>query len=255
MATSVFLELTINHRQKDDAEYFALLERIRNGNPTYQDITTLNTRVVNDVSIYERFTSILPNKSDVENINMIRINQLETPGYTYEAKIVLDKYPQKTHNLEKLFPVASTLYLKVGVPVIMVANDLGRRWVNGTMGIVKNLTDESISVSIEGRVYDIYPHEFTQQEITYKNGEIIYEDVLTIVQYPLVPAYAITIHKSQGQTFKEIICNIEKCFESGQAYVALSRCKSLDGLHLSKPISASCFRVDRDVIDFYNSYK
>lgn len=249
-----FLELTINHRQKDDAEYFALLNRIREGKATTEDINTLNTRVVKDTSIYDRFTTLLPKKADVESINQHRIAQLDSIGYTYNAKVVLDKYPNKNHNLEAIFPIAHSLYLKKGALVMMVANDAEHRWVNGTLGIISSLTNNSISVAIDGRTYDIPPCDFTEQEITYEDGVIRYEDVLRIVQYPIVPAYAITIHKSQGQTFQNIVCDVNQCFANGQAYVALSRCASLNGLHLSRPISGASIRVDKDVLNFYRSY-
>lgn len=248
-----FFELTINHRQKDDAKYFSLLNRIREGKVTAEDIATLNTRITKDISIYDRFITLLPKKADVEYINQHRIAQLDSVGYTYEAKIVLDKYPDKKHNLETSFPIAQSLFLKKGALIMMVANDPEHRWVNGTLGIVNSLTNESISVAIDGRTYDIYPCDFTEQEITYKDGVIQYEDVLKIVQYPLVPAYAITVHKSQGQTFQNIVCDINQCFANGQAYVALSRCQSLNGLHLSKAISGSSIHVDKDVLNFYQS--
>ena len=75
------------------------------------------------------------------------------------------------------------------------------------------------------------------------------------MQYPLVPAYAITIHKSQGQTYQNIVCDIDKCFASGQAYVALSRCASLSGLHLAQQISGASIHVDKTISDFYHSQK
>ena len=74
-----------------------------------------------------------------------------------------------------------------------------------------------------------------------------------MLQYPVVPAYAITIHKSQGQTYKNIVCDIDKCFASGQAYVALSRCASLEGVHLKREVSSASIHVDRAVLDFYQS--
>lgn len=251
-----FVELTINHRQKDDAEYFSLLNRIRDGSATSADIQLLNSRVSQDTSIYDRYTALLPTKAEVEKINQLRIDQLKTDSFTYQAKVVLEKYPNKNHSLENIFPIAQSLCLKKGTLVMMVANDPEHRWVNGTLGIVSNLSDKSISVAINKRVYDIHPTEFTEQEITYENGEIRYEDVLKVAQYPIVPAYAITIHKSQGQTYQNIVCDIDRCFASGQAYVALSRCESLEGLHLRRPISGASIRIDKTVLDFYqNSVK
>ena len=100
-------------------------------------------------------------------------------------------------------------------------------------------------------MHDVYLYEFSEQEIIYENGKLLYEDILKVEQFPVVLAYAITIHKSQGQTYQNIVCDIDKCFANGQAYVALSRCASLEGLHLKKRISIASIRVDKRVIDFY----
>ncbi|MBR5544520.1 MAG: AAA family ATPase, partial [Clostridia bacterium] len=127
-----FRELTINHRQKDDKVYFELLNRVRDGSMTIEDINLLNSRVEQDSSVYDRFTTILPNKDEVEKLNQYRINQLDTPEYTYEAKIILDKRANKTSELSDSFPFSSTLHLKKGALIMMVVNDPEHRWVNGT---------------------------------------------------------------------------------------------------------------------------
>ena len=249
-----FRELTINHRQKEDEEYYELLNRVRDGSVTKKDIDLLNSRVEKDSSIYDRFTTLLPKKAEVEQLNQYHVNQLETTEYKYEAKVTLDKRSDKSQNWETLFPISSTLCLKKGALIMMVANDPDHRWVNGTLGIVSNLSPNSIFVSIDRRTYEIQPIDFTEQEIHYENGEITYRDVLKVMQYPLVLAYAMTIHKSQGQTYRNIVCDIDACFADGQAYVALSRCCSLNGLHLRKPITGTSIRADKTVLDFYNKH-
>lgn len=248
-----FRELTINHRQKEDVVYFELLNRVRDGSVTSEDIQTLNTKVTQDSSVYDRFTTLLPTKAEVEQLNQSHIRQLDSREYSYHATITYDKYPDKKHSLEALFPIANTLRLKAGALVMMVANDPEHRWVNGTLGIVKKLSKSSISVAIKTIVYDICPVEFSEQEVTYEDGKLMYKKVLTVMQYPIVPAYAITIHKSQGQTYNNIVCDIDRCFADGQAYVALSRCSSLNGLHLTRRISRASIRVDRNVLDFYHN--
>ena len=249
-----FRELTINHRQKEDEEYYELLNRVRDGSVTKKDIDLLNSRVEKDPSIYDRFTTLLPKKAEVEQLNQYHVNQLETTEYKYEAKVTLDMRSDKSQNWETLFPISSTLCLKKGALIMMVANDPDHRWVNGTLGIVSNLSSNSIFVSIDRRTYEIQPIDFIEQEIHYENGEITYKDVLKVMQYPLVLAYAMTIHKSQGQTYRNIVCDIDACFADGQAYVALSRCCSLNGLHLRKPITGTSIRADKTVLDFYNKH-
>ena len=249
-----FLELSINHRQKDDAVFFSLLNRIRDGSVSDADMDILNKRATGDPSVYDRFTTLLPTKAEVERLNQHHLNQLDSPSFSYHAKIILDKYPDKTHHLESIFPILKTLQLKKGALVMMVANDSDHRWVNGTLGIINKLTHNSIFVSIDKRTYEVHPLSFTEQEIHYENRKISYEDVLEVSQFPLVPAYAMTIHKSQGQTYKNIVCDIERCFANGQAYVALSRCASLDGLHLKAPVNRASIHVDHTVLEFYQTH-
>lgn len=248
-----FIELTINHRQKDDTGYFELLNHIRDGNISVADIDSLNKRVITDESAYDRFTTLLPTRAEAERINSEHLSRLDSREYTYQAQVVLDKYPDKKHTIETIFPITETLRLRKGALVMMVANDPNYRWVNGTLGIVKELSKDSIYVAINKRTYQIHITEFTEQEASYVGGQIIYEDVLKIAQYPLVLAYAITIHKSQGQTYQNIVCDLDRCFASGQAYVALSRCTSLDGLHLKSHVNPASILVDGDVLAFYRS--
>ena len=247
-----FIELTQNHRQKGDRAFFEVLNRIREGHATDEDITLLNTRYTTDESQYDRYVALFPTKAEAEKVNSEHLQKLETREYVYLAKTVLDKRNNKNKSFDSIFPVLSELRLKKGASVMMVANDPEHRWVNGSMGIVKALTQDGIQVSFgENRAYDVQPFEFDEQEITYVNGKIAYEKIYSVMQYPVVPAYAITIHKSQGQTYSKVACDIDRCFASGQAYVALSRCASLEGLHLKSMITPASIKVDRDVLDFY----
>ncbi len=248
-----FIELTQNHRQKGDQKFFEILNRIREGLATDDDIALLNKRYSPTEDIYEdRFVSLFPTKAEAERVNREHINQLESNEFVYCAKTLLDKYPNKNKSIESIFPIANELRLRLGASVMMVANDPEHRWVNGTLGIVKKLSEDAIYVSFgENRTYEIHLFEFDEQEVTYANGVISYEKVYSVSQYPLVPAYAITIHKSQGQTYRDVACDIDRCFASGQAYVALSRCASLSGLHLKSRITPTSIKVDREVLEFY----
>lgn len=250
-----FLELTINHRAREDEKFFALLNHVREGKTSSDDLDVLNSRVERDESLYDRYITLLPTKAEVEKINQDHIKQLDSPLYTYQAKITMNKNSNFTKRLESSFPIVEVLRLKVGVPAMMVSNDKDHHWVNGTLGIIKDLSEDKIVIAIEGQDYVVYPEEFTEQEITYddESGKIIYEDVCKVVQYPLVPAYAMTIHKAQGKTYRDIVCDISKCFAYGQAYVALSRCTRLLGLHLRSAVTDVDMRVDPAVLDFYRS--
>ena len=248
-----FIELTKNHRQKSDKRYFEVLNRIREGQTTDEDIRLLNTRFTPNEDIYaDRFISLFPKKAEAERVNREHINLLESKEYVYRAKILLDERQKKENDFDSSFPIVNELSLRLGASVMMVANDPEHRWVNGTVGIVEKLAEDSIFVSFgRGKTYEIHPMEFDEQEITYVDGKIAYKKVFSVLQYPLVPAYAITIHKSQGQTYGNIACDIENCFTSGQAYVALSRCVSLNGLHLKSRITPASIKVNHDVLAFY----
>lgn len=249
-----FIELTINHRQKDDAEFFETLNRIRCGDLNEQDIALINERILPIDSAFNGHISVVPYNKTAKTINTEHINQLILPEYTYTGKIVYPK-DKKWSDIKNPFCIYENLTLRKGAQVMMVTNDLDNRWVNGTIGIVDKITENRISVTINGRSYEVEPQRFTQKKATYKNGNIEYEDALIVEQYPVIPAYAISIHKSQGQTYKNIICDIEDCFEAGQAYVALSRCTSFNGLHMRTPINRNSILVNRDVLKFLQEQK
>ena len=247
-----FAELTHNHRQEGDNAFFAILNRIREGRATDADIEQLNSRYTSNEGVYDTFTTLFPKREEAERVNRERLGQIPNPEYAFKAKIILDKKTNKNKSIEKAFPISDVLRLRRDATVMMVANDPGGRWVNGTLGIVRELSQDRITVSFgREKVYEIYPIEFDEQDISYADGKITYEKVFSVMQYPIVLAYAITIHKSQGQTYGNIVCDIEKCFASGQAYVALSRCVSLKGLHLKSLITRESIMVNHEVLDFY----
>ena len=248
-----YLELTQNHRQMQDKQYFELLNRVREGKSTSEDVDLLNSRIYFNGSIYDRFTTLFPTKAEAERVNKEHIQSLETKEYSYDARVVYDRDPNQNKVIESIFPITEHLQLKEGALVMMVANDTSHRWVNGTMGIIKKLANDRIYVSIDKQTYEVHRITFSEQEVIYRNKRIQYEDIFTVEQFPLVLAYAITIHKSQGQTLRNIICDINNCFATGQAYVALSRCSSLEGLHLIEPVVSSNIQVDHDVLDFYQT--
>ena len=248
-----FIELTINHRQEKDKIFFNILNNIRQDTVTDNDIDILNKRFCSDESSLRRVIRLFSTKDKVDKINKMELDNI--PGKEYIYKSVVQFYKDANKKIsESSFPISTELKLKTGALVMMVTNDIDKRWVNGTLGIVSKLTDTSIEVTIDGMKYDVTPFEFKQQEAIYTNGKIEYIPVLTVKQFPLVLAYAITIHKSQGMTYQKVACDISNTFAKGQAYVALSRCSSLDGLFLLNEISkTSVFSVDKKVKEFYQN--
>ncbi len=135
----------------------------------------------------------------------------------------------------------------------MFVKNNGDKWANGTLGVVSNIYDDKIMVSANGEEHEVYPAEFEQLEAIYEDDDIKYKVVCRISQYPIVLAYAMTIHKAQGQTYGKIACDVSACFAPGQAYVALSRVKRLSGLYLLGKVRKEQIQVDTVVNDFYNS--
>ena len=250
-----FIELRTNHRQEKDLEFFETLNRIREGSITQNDIDKINSRVVSDGDELRRIVHLFPKRADAELLNKQELSKIPAKEYTYHASIIQNKYNNQNIIIENYFPAVTNLTLKVGALVMLTKNDPQRRWVNGTLGIVSRLSDSSITITINGTPYEIYKERFETKEAIYSNGKIFYDTILEVSQFPIMLAYAITIHKSQGLTYQKIACDIVNCFSTGQAYVALSRCTTFSGLHLLKELSIDDIKVDAKVTKFYLSLK
>ena len=246
-----FVELNNNHRQNNDSRFFEILNRMREGILTTDDINLINEKVSCDNDELKRVVKILPQKGSVDRINKDELDKIPAKEFTYEAEIVKNKYPNQNFNIEKIFPITSTLKLKKGALVMMTSNDANRRWVNGTLGIISYLSKDVIKVAINGLEYEIFRECFEAREAILDGEKIIYDITLSISQYPIILAYAITIHKSQGKTYQRMACDVTNSFAPGQAYVAFSRCSSLNGLTLMNKITGTEILVDSDVKNFY----
>jgi ATP-dependent exoDNAse (exonuclease V) alpha subunit len=249
-----FFELSINHRQKNDELFFDILNEIREGKLSDEGIGKLNERNIFEPNELRRIIRILPLKNYVDRINKNELAKISAPEYEFKSNIIYHRQ-DITFDIENNMPISETLKLKLGALVMMVTNDENHRWVNGTLGIVSSVNATSVKVTINEREYEVSKATFEQQEAKYEDGQINYETVCEVEQYPIVLAYAITIHKSQGMTYKRIACDVSKCFESGQAYVALSRCTTLDGLYLLEKINSNALKVDNEIIEFYKTQK
>ena len=176
--------------------------------------------------------------------------KLDEQLYEYKANILVGD-----NNLNETdFPCDFDLKLKVGAIIMMINNDQEhKRWVNGTLGIVSELTPTMVKVIINGSEYEISPIPFNKYKCEYDRTEkkLKYVVESSVSQYPLILAYAITIHKSQGMTYQQIACNLESCFAPGQAYVALSRCANYDKLYLTEKINPRSIITNNVVANFY----
>lgn len=230
------IELQQIYRQ-NDPEFIGILNSIRENNINEDSLEKLNARYIPDFQPSEdqKYITLSSHNHIADTINSRHMQALGGDTYTLEANIA-DNFP--TH----IFPTEQNLILKVGAQVMFVRNDQSseKRYFNGKIGKIVKIADESILVECPGDNSPIKVEAVTWKNITYNiddDKQKIVENVLgSFTQYPLRLAWAITIHKSQGLTFEHAIIDAQSSFSHGQVYVALSRCKSLQGLVLSKPI-------------------
>ena len=249
----VAIELRKIYRQNDN-NFISLLDRVRVNRATAADIATLNRRYnpdyqeVNDNNLV---VTLATRRDTVDSINDEHMQALKTPVCVYEGVIEGD-FPENS------LPTAWNLVLKEGAQVIFIRNDKEGRWYNGTIGIVTRLEDARAFVSLEnGNEVVVLPEVWENMQYTYNEKEKkVEEKVLgTFMQIPLKPAWALTVHKSQGLTFNHVVLDfVGGAFTGGQTYVALSRCTSLEGITLLKPLSERDIIVSMAVVEFSNQF-
>lgn len=248
------IELSQVYRQ--DSRYFLrLLEAIRNAAVDMDDLEALNERHIPDFQPApdENYLTLAARNATVNGINATALARNENPEILYLAEV-------KGNFPEKLFPVPAALKLKVGAQVMTVRNDNEKKYVNGTIGTVIECKNQSVIIRVtEGgnpRNIEVGPEEW--DIIRYKADNVDLtkigtETLGTFKQLPVKLAWAVTIHKSQGKTFDRIIVDLGRgAFEHGQTYVALSRCRTLDGIVLRKPLTPRDVMVDPAVVEFYD---
>ena len=239
-------ELGTIFRQKD-AEFKDVLNAIRHGSFKESQLNMLNGRC--KVEKPETgFITLAGHNSTVSSINHKKLAELPGAEKVYEAEIW-------GNITESSFPTEKKLRLKVGAQIMMLRNDTEkpRRWVNGTLGIVTKLNDDLVRVNIDGVEHTVTPASWDKIQYDYDPDEHKLEKkvVSSFKQLPIRLAWAITIHKSQGQTYQSVAVDLsDGAFAHGQTYVALSRCVSLDGLYLDSPIRREDVILDPDIVNF-----
>lgn len=251
----ICIELQKVYRQTDPL-FISILDHIRTSNTSQTDLSILNQRVGNSShQNHDGLAITLSTRRDsVDYINQQHLQQL--PGEpTVFYGIIESEFPE--NNL----PTPMKLEIKTGAQVLFVKNDRDKRWVNGTLGTVIGMGDESdglIYVRTEqGEDVDVEQDIWSNVRYTYNEKEQkIEEEVIgTFRQFPIRLAWAITIHKSQGLTFNQVNIDLSGgVFAGGQTYVALSRCRSLEGINLEAPIKKENIFISREITSFAKTY-
>lgn len=251
----IAVELKKIYRQSDN-KFIQLLDRVRNNSITDSDLEVLNLRIEkdsrNELGSGDEFRMVLASRRDtVAAINKEKMAYLQGEEKIYEGEIE-NEFP------EKILPTDMFLELKEGAQVMLVRNDKEKRWVNGTLARVRKLEENSIKVELENG-NEVNVERETWDNISYKYDEKtkkVEEEVIgRFSQFPLKAAWAITIHKSQGLTFSNVLIDIGGgAFTAGQTYVALSRCRSLEGLHFISPLSRYDVIVSKGAASFSKNF-
>lgn len=251
LAQYLTVELKTVYRQQDEL-FIALLNQIRENKATDETLAVLNQRYIPDFhpakeSDYIRLTT---HNSPAQRINEQELEALPSKAKHFKAEVE-GVFPENS------YPADFDLILKPGAQVMFIKNDPDHRFYNGMIGEVTTICGEKICVRSKesGETFDLQPMEWTNAKYTLNEYSKEIEETVEGVfkQYPLRLAWAITIHKSQGLTFEHAIIDASRSFTHGQTYVALSRCKSLEGMVLSAPLLRSAIISDQTIDNFNDS--
>ena len=248
----LYIELKKIFRQ-DDEQFVKLLNNFRTNNVSNSDYELLSQRVNTnfDTSKNKGYITLTTHNHKADELNDKELQALKTQEFVFLPEII-GEFP------EKIYPLDTELVLKKGAQVMFVKNDLNyeKRFYNGKIGYISYVSANEIEVFIPEDGVKIEVEKYEWQNVRYKlnpQTKEIEEEVLgTFVQYPLKLAWAITVHKSQGLTFDKAVLDINDVFMSGQAYVALSRLRSLEGLVLSKSVAIRQVYADESIVNYTN---
>jgi len=250
----IYIELDKIYRQ-DDSVFIDLLNNLRNNQITADDTTLLRQHFKQDFkpAADENYITLTTHNNKADTINRERLTQLKTKSYFFDAKVTGEFS-------EHSFPNDKSLELKVGAQIMFIKNDMTaeKRYYNGKIGVVHHIEKDIVEIELPDDKVVIQISPYTWENVKYKLNEAtneISENVAgSFVQYPIKLAWAITVHKSQGLTFDKAIIDIGDAFAPGQAYVALSRLRSLKGLVLTSHLRETGLQQDPN-IHYFSSTK
>ncbi len=245
-----YIELKIIYRQKE-AQFINLLNNIRNNSATEEDLMLLHRRYDPDFSeVYDQHAiTITTHNYKADSINNRELKKLKGPEIVFKG-IIEGEFSDKS------LPTELNLVIKPGAQIMFIKNDSGeeREYYNGKLAVVKDIIGEEITVTMQEEGTEFKLKRETWENVRYsvskETGRIEEEVLGTFRQFPVRLAWAITIHKSQGLTFENIIIDAGQSFAAGQVYVALSRCTTLEGMTLLSKINPQSIATDQRIVDF-----
>ena len=248
-----YFELTESFRQEEDQRFCELLNNVRIGKDLDVTIDKINSNCFDPTLESEFFMTLTSRKKRAEELNEYKLGHIEG-----EEEIIKSKETGELN--ENDLPAPRELKIKVGANVMFIKNDPEGRWVNGTLGTISECLDKKkkyIKVKINKKTHKVEREAWNKVRFTYDedSDEVLEEVISSFKQFPIKLGWAVTIHKSQGLTLES--CSVDLgagAFATGQAYVALSRCKNLSSLHLQRELKVSDALVDPDIIDFHQKF-
>ncbi|MEL6719488.1 MAG: helix-turn-helix domain-containing protein, partial [Bacteroidota bacterium] len=243
----ITIKLTHIYRQSDDV-FIELLNKVRKNQLDKEVLDTLNSRYIPNFKTPEEEAYIIltSHNKTADAINQEKLDEIDAPIRTYNAEVE-GNFPESN------YPTAENLELKKGAQVLFIKNDMSfeKRFYNGKIGQVVDMNSDTIFVRCpnESELIEVSTMEWTnvKYSLNQETKEVEEEVLGVFTQFPLKLAWAITIHKSQGLTFERAIIDAQAAFAHGQVYVALSRCKSFEGIVLRSPIAYSSVKTDIEV--------
>ncbi len=249
----IFFELTKSYRQEEDDVFYELLNNVRLGINLEDTVDRINKHCYDPTLEIEPFMTLTSRKKKAEDINLHKLSHNDNEQETIPSK-------EKGELRENDLPAPRELKIKKNAKVMFIKNDSEGRWVNGTIGTVAECLDKKkkcIKIKVNGRTHKVEREEWKKVKFTYDEDlDEVYEEVVSsFKQFPIKLGWAVTIHKAQGLTLESASVDLgDGAFATGQAYVALSRCKTLDSLNLVRELKVSDALVDPDIQDFHSKH-
>ncbi|MGB0862987.1 MAG: helix-turn-helix domain-containing protein [Saprospiraceae bacterium] len=247
---SLTIELLHIYRQSDSF-FIDLLNKVRNNQMTTEVLEAINSRYIEDFKPKEKdaYITLTSHNKTAYEINNSKLKAINKPLHSFKA-VIKDKFPEHT------YPTEEVLEFKIGAQIVFIKNDSSyeKRFYNGKIGKIEAIESDKILVRCPNESELITVSQVTWDNIQYSldaTTKEVSEDIIgSFTQYPLKLAWAITIHKSQGLTFEKAVIDAQSAFAHGQVYVALSRCKSFEGIVLLSKIGYGSIKTDRVVSNY-----